>query len=263
MLGKLLKYECKSIARILLPIYGLLLLLSIVFGFLLQQNAANPTVQMIQNLFGGFYFMAGVGMVAVTIGIIILHFYRNLLGSEGYLMFATPVSTGQHVANKVISGTFWTVLGSLVGFGSILILALVSTRVGWGEFTHGLHQAFNILSKSSNTVLILQIVLLFIVASAEMVAKLYASIAVGHQWSNHRKLGAVIAYAVFSTVEGIVGVPIIGVTGDLFGNAAYSARMHPQWDTTLFTILMIDSAVLLAVYWFVSWILLHKRLNLQ
>ena len=61
----------------------------------------------------------------------------------------------------------------------------------------------------------LQVILVFVVCSAEMVAKIYASIAVGHQWSNHRKLGAVIVYAVFSAIEGIVGVPIIRLTGNL------------------------------------------------
>ena len=92
MLGKLLKYECKSIGRILLPIYALLLVLSVIFGFILRQNSAIPAVQTIQNLLGGFYTMAGFALIAITVGIIILQFYRNLLGNEGYLMFTTPVT---------------------------------------------------------------------------------------------------------------------------------------------------------------------------
>lgn len=264
MLGKLLKYECKSIGRILLPIYALLLVLSVIFGFILRQNSAIPAVQTIRNLLGGFYTMAGFALIAITVGIIILQFYRNLLGNEGYLMFATPVTTGRHITNKMISGTIWTILGVIVGLDSILTLGLISQKVNWNEFTHGLQQIFHHFSNTSHAIVMLQVILVFVVCSAEMVAKIYASIAVGHQWSNHRKLGAVIAYAVFSAVEGIVGVPIIGLTGNLFSSAIYHAMgTQPQWDTTLFTILMVNGAILLAVYWFVSWILLHKRLNLQ
>ena len=42
MLGKLLKYEMQAMGRILMPLYGVLLVLSVAFGLSLRQSTGAP-----------------------------------------------------------------------------------------------------------------------------------------------------------------------------------------------------------------------------
>ena len=52
----------------------------------------------------GYMLYMGVMMAAfvVTAVILIQRFYKNLLGSEGYLMFTLPVTVTQHLLSKTI-----------------------------------------------------------------------------------------------------------------------------------------------------------------
>lgn len=89
---KLLKYEWKACARTCLPLYGVLILMSLI-SRILYIIPKNASLDFMLPAIGSMLYM-GVMMAAfvVTAVILIQRFYKNLLGSEGYLMFTLPVT---------------------------------------------------------------------------------------------------------------------------------------------------------------------------
>ena len=99
---KLLKYEWKACARICLPLYGAMLLMSV--G---QRSDDNRACTGFYEWYPDsdsrmLYFAMLVAVFVGDRGILIQRFYKNLLGDEGYLMFTLPVTVAQHIWSKVI-----------------------------------------------------------------------------------------------------------------------------------------------------------------
>lgn len=123
---KLLKYEWKACARICLPLYGVLILMSFV-THLLYSIPQNSTFGFMLPTISYMLYM-GVMMAAfvVTAVILIQRFYKNLLGSEGYLMFTLPVTVSQHLLSKTIIAVVMIALSGIAAFLSIGIFADMS-----------------------------------------------------------------------------------------------------------------------------------------
>ncbi len=109
MLGKLMKYEFKATARLFIPMYLILLVLSSVNWVLLELSGystnftlfpAGSTLQNIFEMLAGtttmIYVLAIFAVLFLTFIIFVYRFYKNLLGGR-YLMMTLPVKPSQHL----------------------------------------------------------------------------------------------------------------------------------------------------------------------
>ena len=267
---KLLKYEWKACARICLPLYGVLILMSFV-THLLYSIPQNSTFGFMLPAISSMLYM-GVMMAAfvVTAVILIQRFYKNLLGSEGYLMFTLPVTVTQHLLSKTIIAVVMIGLSGLSALISIFIFAdkmILSMDDVWQAFT-GLS---NLLPHSGQEFLFeLELLVLAVLGIAGMAMFLYMCIALGHLASRHRLLMSIVWYVVLSTVLQVLMLMVMAGVG----NAApqpFVDWMKVWWSG----ITPMDAAHLMlrfccvfallsdAVYFLVTrWILVHK-LNLE
>ena len=99
MLRKLLKHEFRATARIMLPLFGLLVLASV--GANLSIRGMLDSDSTFLSTLGTILIMLfTVAIVAVGIMAFILminRFYKNLLQDEGYVMMTLPVSIHQQI----------------------------------------------------------------------------------------------------------------------------------------------------------------------
>ena len=92
MLGKLIKYEFKGTARLYLPFFALLVLLTVVNRLSLQFGLGNSEFLEIPAVISMMlYIVAVVAVFVIAMVATIQRFYKNFMTDEGYLMF-TPVS---------------------------------------------------------------------------------------------------------------------------------------------------------------------------
>lgn len=266
MLGTLMKYEFQSVARILLPLYGAWFIASILLGF--SGDAASEFAAIVATGSAIFYVVIFVAAIVMTVIILIQRFYKNLLGNEGYCMFALPVSTGRHIFNKISSAAIWTVLGIIVACLTALVVAIVAEgpelfNDSWVFFDI----AFSELKDFHVIITIVEVFLLALLTCGETAAKIYAAISIGHQIQNHRILGAFGAYIIIAILEGILAsilakiadmTGIFLVYGNLMKNLSGFALF--QVDVLLFA---LAAGALMAIYWFITWYLLKNRLNLE
>jgi len=266
MLGKLMKHEFRAVGRIMLPLYGAWLVMSVLLGFTINLIEEQRIVGVIIAL---IYAAVTIAVIVLSIILIIQRFYKNLLGSEGYLMFTLPVSTAKHVWNKVISAAVWIVAGILMGIISVAVIMSCTGGIGTVKDAIGrvLHEITSEIGAGNTTLVFIELVVIALLIAGETALKIYASISAGHQWSNHRVLGAIIAFLAFGIIETILGniIAVIGNSTDIM-NRYYEAteNMSPfaqgQLVLLLFTLLV---AALTAVYYLVTYKLLQKRLNLE
>lgn len=189
---KLLKYEWKACARTCLPLYGVLILMSLI-SRILYVIPKNASLDFMLPAISSMLYM-GVMMAAfvVTAVILIQRFYKNLLGSEGYLMFTLPVTVTQHLLSKTIIAVVMIALSGIAAFLSIGIFADMSFGTLFVDMIKG-------VARSGGLLFGLERLVLAVLGIAGMALFLYMCIALGHLASRHRLLMSIVWYVVLST----------------------------------------------------------------
>lgn len=197
MLGKLLKYEIKASSKLFLILYGALILASIlnVAAFPLQnlissENAASMVFGVIQGFLMLTYVILMIAIPVVTLIVIIIRFYKNLLGDEGYLMFTLPVSTDAHIQSKLINAIIWSISSAIVMFiGIFIMVARIDSldRIG---------MAFNKISEMGFNIplWLICILITLIVYITATVFMFYTGMSIGPNLTKNRILGSFLGY---------------------------------------------------------------------
>ncbi len=262
MLRKLLKHEFVSVGRILLPMYAAVLVLGFLMGFMIHKSLSGFIVT---SIIGTLYGVMCAVMVVTTLVFLIQRFYKNLLGNEGYLMLTLPVGIGKHIAGKGITASLYAMLSGIVGFLSVVLMGFSYGIYSYGGIFDFIKVIMNSpgleYSTSSLVLVIIEIVVVLFLACMETALKIYASISVGHQWSNHRALGSVLAYIGFGIIEGVLA-KVFGIP--TFDASSFISDSDPLYYAKI-GLLIVGAIVacLAAIYWLITWLLLSRRLNLQ
>ena len=215
------------------------------------------------------FMLYGILMMSIIIMTCVLsvtRFYKNLLGVEGYLMFSLPTDTGSLIASKVISVVIWSALSTITG---VLAFALTVLGAGgiepfrdvWDFFTRP-EFIQNFGTGLTATFLFL---VMMILGAAASITRIYAGIAIGHQFGEHPILMSVVALIGFNVIGTTLSsiCSSIGIYSGFFDSVqqifesdTIRALYLAQGGTILFM------AVQIAFFGAITWILLDRRLNL-
>ena len=213
MLGKLLKYEFKSTARIFLPFYIALFGVAVILKLFMALETTLEIMILPQVLFGILYVALMIAVFSLAYVISCMRFYKNLLGDEGYLMHTLPVKPYLHIWTKLITGVVWLTASICAGLLSVLILALRSGL--FSDIAETLDQMFAalgiIINKPSVTATIVAFTALFVVSIINGFMMFYASMSVGQLVRGHRIIGAIASYFAFNILTQIISTVLIVV----------------------------------------------------
>lgn len=266
---KLLKYEWKACARTCLPLYGAMLLMSVVSAVMTTESAQDFMNGIPTAILGMLYFAMLVAVFVVTAVILIQRFYKNLLGDEGYLMFTLPVTVAQHIWSKVIVAVGICFLSGIVALLSIAVLGS-----GTGLFTGiamVLEQLGYVIATEPNAIgYMLEGILLLVLSTASTVLYIYLCMALGHLAKKHRVLMSVVWYFVLSTVaQFLLSFVLIGVVNGpmqtLVEAIANVVKGMPQQAMLHGALLFfcVVTAIPGAICYGGTYYVLKKRLNLE
>ncbi|HEY8500478.1 MAG TPA: hypothetical protein VIL89_07655 [Clostridia bacterium] len=261
MLAKLLKYELKATARWFLPLYAALVIFALINRALIQNDpsvlaeAANLwKIAFILSIL--VYVFLFVGIMVVTFVVVIQRFYKNLLGDEGYLMFTLPVQTWKHIASKLLIAMLWNFSSAVVGFCSIMLLIPAREL---GELDLMLAE----FQKYLGTMGYFSISLLALAALAAGIIQMYTAIALGHLFRKHKLLASFGMYIGLNTVNQMVYMLIIPPFLNTMIPFAEPAFFTSNRLNTLILFFSITLAILAAIYYTVTNIILKRKLNLE
>ncbi|MGI1659707.1 MAG: hypothetical protein ACRKFN_12060 [Desulfitobacterium sp.] len=267
MLSKLIKYELKATGRIFLPLFlaalAFALIARLTHAFSAGQQWGTPAViSMVM------YISVMVGMFVMTLIMTIQRFYKNLLAEEGYLMFTLPVKPWQHIVSKMLISMFWVVLSIVIAMISIV---MIGYRAGdWGRFIGEVGPFMQEVSDFLGASIYLYsfeaiLGIIFTLASAILI--LYASIAIGSLFNQHRVLASFAAFIGLNTLTQIITMVITTILGYNYDHnfVINSANFHSMETQIrlLVVFTLIISALVTTAYFFITERILSKRLNLE
>ena len=267
MLGKLIKYEFKATGRLLIPLYGALIIFAFISKIFMRDFFYNNDT-ILGNLPQIIAILVYVGiMVAifvVTVFIIIQRYRTNLLCDEGYLMNTIPVKSWENILSKLIVALAWSIASIVVSVISIIILAYKK-----GLFTKIITTIpvfFNDVNKIAGTqgfLIILEIILMMIINLVFSILMIYASLSIGSLFQKQKILASFGAFIVLNiatnTIASMVQLPLmlgLDLTG-VMNNSEITA-------VSIFIGVMLGISILFSVvYFIISNYILNKKLNLD
>lgn len=261
MLGKLMKYEFIAMGRIFLPMFGALIIISIVNAILGRLGLTTPQV------------IAIVVSVLIIVGILIIvyvltiqRFWTNLMSNEGYLMMTLPVSVDKLILSKLFVATIWSIISTIVVIVAVIIMASAEVNIIRELVEFGIFSQIP-LAGHEIALLLFGTAVMAIIASFANILLIYACMALGMMVNKYRILVAVGSYIAITTIMQIVATVTIFLISALGGLEAID-----RWANNLTTyggmnamIWMITgiSLVLCAVFYLVTRFMMSRRLNLQ
>ena len=279
MLRKLIKYDFKALSRYLIVIHAMLLITAVLgrllfVGRLMSDPGRLSNAGAIATIIGIIIYVI-LFMTAVfgSMLMIAICFYKNLYSDEGYLTHTLPVTRGQLLISKTVSGSVWMLLDMMMVILSLFILVL--TRPVLDSFSSSWDELLSAMGFPASTgygKILLAFAVLFIVSAVGSVVLIYVSITIGQLFSNHRVLGAVVVYFVINTIVSI----ICSIAGTVYSMSSF---IHAADESSF--VMMVNDGVIYQMYarlflfslvleiilaigaYTVTYLLMQKKLNLN
>jgi len=269
MLGKLLKYEIKSAARIFLPLYASLIIFAVISNIFFKINNSNNKLFMtiISGISTLAYVFIIIAIFVFTLFVMIQRFHKNLLGDEGYLMFTLPVKTGEHIAAKLLTSMMWVISSIIVTLLSVITISFNENT--FASLQEAITQMFSEISRVfgfNGYVYLVEFFIFLIMVLATNILMVYASIAVGQLVSRHKLLGAFGAYLGFYILSQLI-ISIIFISCYSVGSQNWSSIETIMQTNTIphfvFVCIMLLNLVFAGAYYIITNLILSKKLNLE
>ncbi len=261
MLNKLFKQELKATGRFLIPLYLILLVVSAFDRLVLNLDIFTGTMKIVPGLLTVAYVVSIIAVVIVTFVLMIMRFYKNLLGDEGYLMFTLPVRPDQHITVKLITSVMWTLFSLIAVFSSLFIAFATSGTMRdiariFRDVVTEMEKAFGGLS----VVIVIEFIVVILLGLVMNILMIYVSIAIGQLFNGHRVLGSFGAYMAIYTVSQIILAIIMGIGGYALRNSLENLNSIP--GIVLPIGILITLAFSAAYYYAINY-LFRNKLNLE
>jgi hypothetical protein len=261
MLSKLFKHEMRACARLLLPIFLILILLALLDRIVLGLDIFDGSLKVIPVFITVAFIFANIAVGFVTFILIIVRFYKNLISDEGYLMFTLPVKASQLIHSKLIASIIWLLSSVAVIFGSLSFT--FGTLDGASEFWDGVKTSWVQFTQEYGNdarMFFAEIILIIFIGIVCSILQIYASVAIGQLVNGHKILGAFGAYVALYTIMQIACTIALVIAGLAFkGNyddlGMVTAIVMPV--TALFTLIFT------VIFYFITVILFNRKLNLE
>ena len=204
------------------------------------------------------FIIACVAAVILTMVLIIIRFSRSVHGDEGYLTNTLPIGTHGIILSRLLVAF----VAVLCAFASVYLSyqrRCPSRKTSMQDLgrpspvfgASGLFGTGNPAAAWSDWV---------IVASLASILQIFAAISIGHSFNGKKAGMSVLFYFVLSFASSLITnliTAILTATKLLQGERDFSQI------TNLSTALSLSiSVILIGVYYFITWIMTRKRLNL-
>lgn len=272
MLGKVFKYQMKSVSKILLLIYAALLVISAVIAFIVpkfffQVGLSTSGVSLSASGSAGMmilftYAMAVAGTVFATYIVLAIRFYRNMFTDEAYLTHTLPVKPGTHLLSHILVFCLWFLASILLVLLSLLILVTGFGGIGHlGEIVKQICAYYE-----TNIISIVVILIQYCLVGGLITATLtYLAICIGNLFSPHKVVAAIVSFIVLYTVVQVLSMIVLLLSPAMreLMFTQISAPYPPIELIQLFGWTEVMMVILIILFWVPSYLITAKHLNLE
>lgn len=281
MFVKGMKYEIRSVARIVLPMLIIFLCAAMLLslGFVLDGRVfhfsenVSQSDSMLSSLFLLAEISLGAGMVLliavinITVYILIIYrFYVSFFTDEGYLTFTLPLTVDCHLMIKIASMFFWGIISVIVTLiGGLTVLG--GLCVGYADFGEeiaasisGLLRVMVSMITQSDGLVSAQFIFLSILAFLSFVFQsllMYLTVALGCMlFKKHKLIGSVLGIYIVNRIYSFI------FTMSMLISSEISMRSEISHLIALGFMIVVASVGIIGTYIGMRYIL-QKKLNLE
>ena len=265
MLRKLLKYDLRANMKLYLFIWPAMLLLAGLQRLLLELPVTGFLGHFLMSLLTGLMVLALIAMVVLCFVICVIRFYSGLLRREGYLMFTLPVKPWLLLLSKLLAAMLTLIPTCIFAYFGIALILSGTTDGVWNtmfNFSQILDQPL-----SAGTLILAGLTVLATVAY--MILRVYFVSCLGHLFRRARIFLSILFYyliGVLMQITSMLTLVSVNYEPNTFVNSVFTwvetLSFNGAMSAFLGTILLINVAIG-CVYFFVSEVILRKRLNLE
>ncbi len=270
MVKKLFKHEFVYYIRtlgIFIPLVLVVGLVAKIFRVIDNGEAVTEIAMAFSTL---MLFAGAFALLMFCTVVSIVRFYKNMYSSEGYLTFTLPVTNPQHIFVKLSVSMIFSCICALTVIAAILIAFSGEVMTALFKQIGEAFASLTVYLPTYHMVLYaVELLVLFLLGVASTQLLYYACITIGQTAKKNRILMAVVAYFVYyvisqalSTVVTIV-FTILGYS-DAFAAIGEFIYMHPIAAAHIFLCgAMVFSALITALFYFITLKIMNKKLNLE
>lgn len=270
MLRKLVKYELWASGRLLLPIYGAVIIMGLISSVFLKFSpdlSYDSRFLIIAAALSMVLFFVLIAAAIIASYIFAIYRYKkNLLGSEGYLMNTLPVSVWQNISAKLIPAVIYQLLSIIAVFIAAFLLFTIGSNTTVSELFGTVSSFFEELIMASNIhlwLLLAEITILLLISFAVSNLMFYAAMSVGHSFTNHKVLSSVGVYVAFYIASQFISTFLLIAAGILSDSFLRGANFTDAMPHMIMGGVILLEAAYGAVYFFISGYFMKNKLNLQ
>lgn len=225
MLGKLIKYDFKSLSRILFPTLFAIMVAALLAGGLLSLSDFDDVMniplilKVISGVITAILMFSIFAACFVILFIILQRFYRSTVTSEGYLTFTLPVTSANILLSKLIVSVLWsiiTIVSLFIAFNLFILIAPIPNTSEGSAFIDMwkfIGESFREYFTGVTALLIFEIIVISIVVLANSFLQFFLAIIIGGIVSQkHKVLAGIGFYFIINTVQGIISSIVFQVT---------------------------------------------------
>lgn len=214
MLGKLIKYNSKSISRIILPLYLVIAATTLMTSIVYIIPFDNTFMKVFQGMTCFVYILSLLALIFGTVISVLIHFYQNSICDQAYFTYSIPANMSLHIIAKTIVGSIWTFLTILASFLSILLVLFANDAK---NIRHEIQEIQSEVTKLCTDYLHIPVLvavllfILFVIGMLFMQMMIYQlCFAAGQTFQEHKLIGSILAYIIIYTVMQVVlAIPML------------------------------------------------------
>lgn len=268
MLGKLFKYEFKACARVIFPVFGAAIIMSILSAGAMAitpdvvSNTSQTIIAVLSVLVIIIFFFLLFASMLLSFVFAIRRFKVNLLGKEGYLMNTLPVKPLSNVMAKLLCSLVFQILSAIVAVVCILLCVVLSNRMYIAEAFEDIADIFGALMQlnASGWLNLVLTIILMLVSILKSYSMIYSAMSMGYSFNKCKALISIGLVIAFSTVESIL-MSVITSEG-----IEYHFENFEQYQNAFALSLILSialQAIFAAIYTAMTTLFLKRRLNLE
>lgn len=256
MLGKLLKYEFKATFRTLVPLYGCLIIFTVLNKLfsLIDNDRLSSITDIPSTLLMIGYVLTMVSIFIITVVVIIQRFSKNLLMDEGYLMHTLPVYPYMNVLSKLIIAVVWSIISFFVAIISILIMTLGGDL--FRQIPQFIEELF--MLDFQGLAYVIQMILGGLTNTILGILVIYASITIGYTFNEYKKLCSFGAFILINFVTNFISAIFQIVMMMIFDTLPMSTTLNFYFSFSV----ALNTLMCVGLFFVINY-LMKNKLNLE